>query len=42
MDLSKEYNVELPITQTIYAIVKEHKDPKDMLEQLFLRSIKKE
>ena len=42
MDLSKEYNVELHITQTIYAIVKEHKDPKDMLEQLFLRSIKKE
>jgi glycerol-3-phosphate dehydrogenase (NAD(P)+) len=42
MDLSHQYHVELPITHTVYAIVKEHKNPQDMLKHLFLRSIKKE
>ncbi|MCH4166440.1 MAG: NAD(P)H-dependent glycerol-3-phosphate dehydrogenase [Megasphaera sp.] len=42
MDLSHQYEVELPITHTVYAIVKEHQNPQEMLEQLFLRSIKKE
>lgn len=42
MDLSTQYKVELPISQTVYEIVKNHKDPKEQLEQLFLRSLKTE
>ena len=42
MDLSAKVGVELPITQTIYDIVKLHRDPFTMLKQLFLRSTKSE
>lgn len=42
MDLSLKAGVELPITQTIYDIVKLHRDPFTMLKQLFLRSTKSE
>jgi glycerol-3-phosphate dehydrogenase (NAD(P)+) len=42
MDLSIQYNVELPISRTVYEIVQHHKDPKEQLEQLFLRSTKEE
>ena len=42
VDLSRMYNVDLPISQTVYEIVKNHKDPKEQLNQLFLRSTKAE
>ena len=42
MDLSKAYDVELPICQTVYAIIHDHKDPKEQLTQLFLRTTKSE
>ena len=42
MDLSREFRVELPICATIYEIVHNHKDPKEQLTQLFLRSTKSE
>ena len=42
MDLSVQYDVELPICRTVYEIVKLHKDPKEQLVQLFLRSTKPE
>ena len=42
MELSVQYDVELPICHTVYDIVKLHKDPKEQLVQLFLRSTKPE
>ena len=42
MDLSREFHVELPICATVYAIIHDHKDPKEQLTQLFLRSTKSE
>lgn len=42
MDLSRKYRVELPICQTVYEIVHHHKDPKEQLTKLFLRSTKSE
>lgn len=42
IDLSKKVGAELPITHTIYDIVKLHRDPYTMLNQLFLRSTKAE
>lgn len=42
MDLSRKYRVELPICQTVYEIVHHHKDPKEQLIKLFLRSTKSE
>ena len=42
MELSVQYDVELPICRTVYEIVKLHKDPKEQLVQLFLRSTKPE
>lgn len=42
MDLSKQYTVELPISHTVFEIVRNHKNPQEQLEQLFLRSKKSE
>ena len=42
MKLSKAANVELPICETVNKIIHEHKDPKEQLLQLFLRSTKSE
>ena len=38
----KEKNIELPICETVYNILYNKKDPKEELDKLFLRSIKKE
>lgn len=40
--LSKEYNVDMPITTAIYNILFEEKDFEDELSKLFLRSVKQE
>ena len=40
--LSKEYNVEMPITRAIYRILFEKKDFKVELSRLFERSVKEE
>ena len=40
MDLSEKYNVELPITNAVYEITYNKKDPKEILDNLFKRSIK--
>mgnify|MGYP000002021186 FL=1 len=42
MDLSSQWQVELPITQAIYDIIFQHKDPAEELRTLFLRSQKEE
>ena len=42
MELSEQYQVELPICATVYEIVHNHKDPKEQLTQLFLRQTKSE
>ena len=42
MDLSREFHVELPICATVYAIIHDHKDPKEQLMQLFMRATKSE
>ena len=42
MELSEKYQVELPISATVYEIVHHHKDPKEQLTQLFLRQTKSE
>lgn len=42
MDLSKKYDVELPITNAVYEIIYNEKNPKEVLENLFKRSIKME
>lgn len=42
MDLSREYDLELPICATVYEIVHNHKDPKEQLTELFMRSTKAE
>ena len=42
INIAKEKNVELPICQTVYNILYENKDPKEELDKLFMRSIKKE
>ncbi|MGE7881577.1 NAD(P)H-dependent glycerol-3-phosphate dehydrogenase [Bacillus sp. NPDC094077] len=39
-ELSKQYNVELPISNALYEILFESKDAKDTLEELFLRPVK--
>lgn len=38
--LSRQYGVDLPITDALYDIIYENKNPKDVLESLFLRSTK--
>lgn len=40
--LGKKYNVELPITNAVNAVVNEKKDPEQVLSALFLRSLKME
>lgn len=42
MALSKEYGVDLPISATVYEIVKNGRDPRAQLTQLFLRATKSE
>lgn len=42
MELGKDYSVELPICATVYEIVHNHKDPKEQLMSLFMRTTKSE
>ena len=42
MLLSKKYGVELPICEAVYRIIYEKKDPGEVLNGLFMRSIKNE
>ena len=42
MALSKKYNVDLPISKTVYEIVAQGRDPREQLTQLFLRATKSE
>lgn len=42
LDLAKTISVELPITAALYDILYQHKDPHEVLESLFLRTIKSE
>ena len=42
MDLSEKYDVELPITNAVYEIIYDKRDPKEVLDNLFKRSIKME
>ncbi len=40
--LGEKYNVDLPITNAVYSIVYENKDPKSTFDELFSRSTRKE
>ncbi|MFU0799429.1 MAG: NAD(P)H-dependent glycerol-3-phosphate dehydrogenase [Xylanivirga thermophila] len=40
VNLSKEYNVDLPICQGVYAILFDKREPEKVLNDMFLRSIK--
>ena len=42
MNIAKEKNIDMPICEVVYGILYENKDPRDSLNKLFLRSIKKE
>jgi glycerol-3-phosphate dehydrogenase (NAD(P)+) len=42
MDIAREYHLELPICALVYAIVHEHREPKEELLKLFLRDTKTE
>lgn len=42
MNLGKNYGVELPITAAVYDILYQDKEPKEVLEALFTRSLKNE
>ncbi len=42
LKLGEKYNVDLPITKAVNAIINDNKDPKEVLSNLFLRSVKKE
>jgi glycerol-3-phosphate dehydrogenase (NAD(P)+) len=42
INIAKEKNVELPICETVYNILYNNKEPREELDKLFLRSIKKE
>ena len=42
MDIAREYQLELPICAVVYAIIHEHKVPKEELLKLFLRDRKTE
>lgn len=42
VNIAKEKNIELPICETVYNILYNKKDPKEELDKLFMRSIKKE
>lgn len=41
-DMAAAYDVELPICEAVYAVLYENVDPKDAIEQLFGRELKKE
>lgn len=41
-DLSVQYNVELPICNAVYQVIYNEKDPKEVLNNLLLRSVKRE
>lgn len=42
MDLSRKYDIELPISKAVYDVLYEGKDPKESLGGLFLRPLKEE
>ncbi len=42
VNIAREKNIELPICETVYNILYNKKDPKEELDKLFMRSIKKE
>ncbi len=42
MKLAAKYDIDLPICRVVYAIVSQHKNPKEQLVQLFLRPFKAE
>ena len=42
MELSKKYNVELPITEAVYKIIKQGYSPKEALHTLMTRDMKSE
>jgi len=42
MALSKQYHVDLPISETVYEIVAQGSDPSEQLTRLFLRPTKSE
>ena len=41
-DLSKEYKVAMPITEKIYQVIYEGKDPKVAVKELMTRDLKEE
>lgn len=40
--LGEKYNVDLPITNAVYSIIYDHKDPREVFNSLFSRSTRKE
>ena len=42
VELSEEYQVELPISKAVYDILYDNADPRMTLHQLFTRSLKNE
>ncbi len=42
MELAERYQVEMPISRTVYEIVRQNQDPREKLLELFLRSRKSE
>lgn len=42
MNIAKEKNIDIPICEVVYGILYENKNPRESLNKLFLRSIKKE
>ena len=42
MKIAKEKNIDLPICSTVYDILYNNKDPRESLDKLFMRSIKRE
>ncbi|QEY33623.1 NAD(P)H-dependent glycerol-3-phosphate dehydrogenase [Caproiciproducens galactitolivorans] len=42
LKLGQEYNVELPICRAVYSVIHEGREPKTVLSDLFLRSLKME
>lgn len=42
MKLGEKYNVDLPIVSAVNDVITNNKDPKEVLSELFVRSVKKE
>lgn len=42
MALAEKHRVDMPISRTVYEIVRKHQDPREKLTALFLRSMKRE